>query len=189
MTNDPKTPLTFIDHVREALSREGLALALLARPALEFEDAVIGGFHPEFGIEIAAQHPQWLVTLAHEFGHFEQSLEGHPDFSASAYDFQRWLEGRPLAATKVLKLTRSLQRLERDAERRALKYCREYRLADPTAYARTANRYVLSFEIARRHRQWPIFPQDAANAFPGRLIPESRIGDHPLLDRLRAVKR
>lgn len=189
MTTSTKTPLVFIDKVRAALEEHGLALTLIAKDSLDFEEGVIGGFHPEFGIEIAARQAGWLPCLAHEFGHFEQSLEGHPDFSASAYDFQEWLSGKSMPAARVLKLTRSLQRLERDAERRAIRYCREYRLGDAEAYARTANRYVLSFEIARRHRQWPGFRDDSASAFPSRLLPEARIGDHPLLERLRARAR
>jgi hypothetical protein len=181
-------PSTFVQLVFAKLKKKKLQVALIPSDSLD-GGAALGTFHPQLGIAIAAHHPDWMAHLAHEFGHFEQFLEKHPDWDHSAFDLQEWLDGKvERDYADIENLVRGLQRLEHDAERRALGYIRKHRLTDPIAYARKANRYVLSFEIARRYRVWPNIGDEYLDHFPDRLIPLRRIGDHPVLPHFRPLK-
>ena len=180
------SPILFVQKVQEDLQKHQLQLVLLAKPDLEGGN--LGGFHYKFGIEIAAQYPGWLAVLAHEYGHFEQMLEEHPDWGASAYVFMEWIRHEvELSADQVLDLTRSLQRLERDAEVRALSYIKEFNLGDVNDYTRRANRYVLSFELARRHRVWPHISDEFLPLFSKKLVSIASIGNHRTLARFRPL--
>jgi len=179
------TASAFIQNVISTLKKSRLSVSLKPSSVLD-EEGTLAIFDSSKGIIVAAQHPDWLLHLAHEYGHFQQSKEGHPDWKYDPVDLEAWIDGRvEYHYADLEEIVRSLQRLEHDAERRALKHIRQHKLGDATSYARKANRYILSFEIARRYRVWPDIPDEYLVHFPARLMPLSQISNHPVLPHFR----
>lgn len=126
----------------------------------------------------------WAPTVAHELGHMEQNAEGMRS-TWDTHHFERWVAGKvEFPDEKILKITRNIQKFELDAERRAIKLIRQFRLCDAANYTRRANLYVLGHEVVRRKRAWwslvpgtsPLGRPEVQALAPSRLIPLSRIG-------------
>ncbi len=169
----------FVDYVREECAKYGIAFIL--RPRMRD----LGVFdYIKRTLTVNASGEDFYLVLAHEVGHLHQWVEHPAAFEAHSdgYDlFMEWLNGkRRLTARKVLSIVRRTQRMERDAEKRALRDIREWRLMDDTKpYVQDSNMYIWQYEIARRLGKWPALDTDQAAAMPTRLMPLTLLGKPP----------
>lgn len=159
------------------------------QPVVLLKEGVRGLFGENSGIEVAVLNDIWPGVLAHEYGHYLQYKEGMPEFALSNHQmFDEWINGNlELEPGQVDEMTIVIQVLERDAEARAISLIKEYKLGDVVRYTQQANKYVMSYEIGRRHRQWPAFSEAAIANFPKRLITNKQLKTHPLYRAFQAV--
>lgn len=179
-------PLAFLDFVRGECAYAGVRLDLVPKARTRAGD--LGSFDGETRVlRVCVGAPDWLCLLAHETAHLRQWRERPAFFDAADVDaFEGWCEGRRrLKPHRLLEITRAIQRLELDAERRAVRLIRKFRLTDDVAsYARGACLYVWNYEVARRIGRWPRYGarlDEVRAAMPVRLIPQTLVGKPPAL--------
>ena len=110
-------------------------------------------------LQIATMHPEWLTTLAHEYGHFCQWKEKKfiDEKTIDAYNmFDEWIEKEiELDDLTIEEMITSIQKCELDCEKRALKFIRKYKLyLDKELYIQKSNSYVLGYQAAKIKRKW-----------------------------------
>ena len=135
-------------------------------------------------VMIQAHEPGWLTTLAHEMGHMEQWWSDSADWRALQDGdyalFDDWLAGRKgLGPRQILAVVRRIQRLELDAERRACRHIRDFKLGGLEAYIQGANCYVWQYEAARRWRCWVNRSHTLISRMPKRLMSRRKVGALP----------
>jgi hypothetical protein len=131
---------------------------LVLTPTHRVGNGSLGEFaEQERTLSVACGNTYWSGVLAHELGHVEQLIEGRFIYVGEAQElFNKHIEGGTVNSRKLLRATRSLQRMELDAERYAVSLIDHFNLPiDRLMYIKSANAYVLSFEWARKHGAWP----------------------------------
>ncbi len=179
--------LAFLDHARGECAAAGVSLRLEARP--EARGGFVGSFCDERRVlHVCVERADWLGVLAHELSHLRQFIERPAFFRgaiAEVNTFESWVLGKlpRLKARRLRTITRAIQRLELDAERRALKMIRTFNLLDDVSgYVRKANFYVWQHEIARRVGKWPrygIALGGVIGLLPERLMRVEEVGRAP----------
>lgn len=167
-----------IDHAIERLSV--VSGSLLLMPAHEAGDARGKWNETTAVLEVAVGDDDWPLVLAHEIGHVEQTIEKLSFASTAWWTFNRWTDTNvtDIPPRRLLTATRTIQRCEHDAERRAIDLIKAFDLGDHAEYAREANADLWRYEFARLSRKWPK-GYGAAALCPTRLIPESRFSKIP----------
>lgn len=95
----------------------------------------------------------WLGVLLHEYCHLTQWVEGQPDWLAYDEKMWEWLAGKRVTNPK--RAIASVQRVEADCERRALRLAREMDAPiDLDRYARAANAYIHFHNLIGETRKW-----------------------------------
>lgn len=178
------TPAAYLEYVQARCAEHGVSLVLL--PKKHTRDGDVGVFDDKaLRLTVCAAREDWLPILAHECAHLNQWAERADVFMACREDdwkdYDDALAGsRRLTPRALVGVTRRIQRVELDAERRALRMIRAYKLTpDVRAYTRGANYDVWRYEIARRLGRWPEAHDEAVKLMPDRLMRASRIGDPP----------
>lgn len=176
----------FVDHVRAECDKHGIryyfGISRRGRNVGYFDDKRRFLF-------VSVAESDWLTTLAHEFGHLLQWTEGRFGFTPRSEDvdarFEEWLDGKHprYSARRVLRLVRAIQRCELDAERRAIRLARRWRLTtDFDAVIKSANANVWRYEVARQIRTWPSNTDETMESqLPARLMSVRMIGKPPPL--------
>ncbi len=184
--NSPRfsNAIRFVDFVRAQCAAHGIRFHLGATR----RSGNVGYFDDKRKfLFVAADEADWLTTLAHEYGHMTQWIEGRFGWDPRAEDadsrFEEWLVGKhpDYSARRVLRLVRAIQRCELDAERRALHLARRWHLTpDVIALARSGNANVWRYEVARQISTWPK-NADATieEKLPDRLMSVRMIGKPP----------
>lgn len=148
--------LPFLDDTRAECADAGVKLKLVAKTVLDKEQSI--GFFDDEKPELAAACllPNWPLIIAHERGHLQQWKAGKFLNSPAFDNFGNWLyENKRLSKRRLLSAVRHVQRCELDAERRAVKLIRKFKLGDVELYIQRANAYIWAHEVARKTRQWP----------------------------------
>jgi hypothetical protein len=149
--------LKFLTYVQGVCASAGVRLRLESKKRNKSGD--LGFFNEDTRVlYVAVANDNWPMILAHELGHLQQFVAGHPLWKeAATHHFEEWLAGKKrIPGPKLLSLTRAIQRLELDAERRALVMARKWGLTeDRGGYAQRANFYILCHEVARITGIWP----------------------------------
>ncbi len=184
----------FLDVVRGECAAAGVKLNLSAK---SFAKDEIGSFdHETKVLSVCVSRKDWLGVLAHELGHLRQWIERRTWFESgvdTAYTvFDDWLSGKQprISRVKLLSACRTVQKVEHDAERRAIKMIRTYKIVDDVdAHIRDANLYVWNFEVAYRCGTWPHYNEALSTVqaqMPTSLMRLNMIGKPPaLLEALR----
>lgn len=169
--------------VSELVSRSWLfGVAVLLSPGTEVdcEGFEAGGYFDEdakvIAIATGRQEDTWLGTLIHEYCHLTQWVEQQPLWFAYRDDGWEWLAGKsirnPVAAIK------SMQALEEDCERRALRLAKEINAPiNIEKYTRAANAYLHFHNVMAAKRKW-VRPGVAMSE-----IPEVLAAANPTLDK------
>lgn len=144
--------------------------------------------HAKKQMRVHVADADWLLTLAHEYAHLRQWIDRpkwYLECEDDTEDFPKFLASAP-SARRALRVTRVLQRIELDAERRTLALARQFRLASQAeiqSYPAGANLYVWQHEIARRLRRWPEYTdaetQSIVDSMPSRLMTVRQISNPP----------
>ena len=182
----PRDLLGFIDYARGQCAYAGVTLKFFARPTLRGRETSgsIGYFHDRKRVlYVATENAEWACVAAHELGHMQQWME-----NSSLYDpedcsltFDGWLDKtRRLKPAQLHEVTRRVQRMELDAERRALRLIKRFHLtSDLTGYIQDANLYVWCYEVARRLKAWPPRTFELQRKMPVHLISQRQLGKPP----------
>lgn len=170
----------FIEHVIETCKGAGIELILSPSESVyTVEGAACCGFFDDKQrtLACAVGHDGWLTTLAHEFAHLCQSLEGlflPTDFGPiEPYALlDRWYAGEDFPADEVERAVVTCIECELDAERRALALMSRHNLLhDMSDYISNANGYALCYLWSHENRRWP----DPVEWGGSRLVPRNRI--------------
>jgi hypothetical protein len=112
-------------------------------------------------LTIATKNKSWVEVLAHEFGHFQQWKarlfdDGIYEDVYGTSEFDDWLLGnKKLSPERVDEMTRAMQACELDAEKRAYKLLKKFKVkTDLERYVQKSNAYVLFYNVMAGHRQW-----------------------------------
>jgi len=109
-------------------------------------------------LNVAIYHPEWLVILAHEYGHYCQWKDGKfiDEKTTEAYIlYDEWIEKKiSLTKEKLDDICELIQKCELDCEKRALKLVKKYKLCDIESYIQKANSYVLGYDVTKITRKW-----------------------------------
>lgn len=173
----------FLEHAQKRCAAVDVRLVLLSRQWTTAGDS--GEFDDKRRrLVVCVNDGNWLTTLAHELGHLEQWASGSALFKSddkSDEDFDAWLHGKRIMSTRTLqRITRKIQRCELDAERRAVRYIRQFDLRDDVpSYIRAANFYVWQYEAARRLGRWVEATDARVAHMPDRLMRVADIGKPP----------
>lgn len=153
------TTKQFIKFVREECKRHGVKLSLRKRQYLVLTGNVrVSGYFDDEGRElaVAVNHPEWLGTLVHEFGHLTQwvdNCEPWRKLGDSLVKLHDWLEGK-----KVKGIKRALAKardLELDNEKRSAKIIKDWNLPiDTKLYTQKANAYIQFYNWMYFTRRW-----------------------------------
>lgn len=150
-------------------------------------------------ITIARYAPKWFQVFVHEFCHFEQAMDGlwistHEE--NAFWTFEEWLQKRINPGEKrITECCRIIQACELDAEQRAVRYIREYKMPiDLEIYIKDANSYVLAYEASRQIRLW--YKRRLVNPRIRALVPSTWLHRHDRLPKgfldeylIRCVKK
>ncbi len=182
--------VAFLAWVQGECAAAGVRLVLLPtkiKPGFE-----IGSFDYETRkLSVCVAREDWVTTLAHEAAHLRQFVERRKWFEKPASEFEEfeaWIHGkRPrLKLERVRLITRSIQKLEADAERRTVKLIRHFHLLPDEAaiskYVREANLYLLQHEACRRIGFWPSYGMAVEHliaAMPNSIIADADLGKLP----------
>lgn len=117
---------------------------------------------------LAMKRKGWEETFVHEYAHFLQHLDEdakipvtYPMMRVESYnDWWDWLDGKiELDNRKLRRLRKSIQKMERDCDHRALKLIADNNLEiDVGAYAQRSNCYQLFYTLVERYRKWYVVP-------------------------------
>lgn len=167
-----------IDHAIDRLAV--VSGSLLLMPSAKVGDARGVWDEPAMTLKVAMGDPDWPLVLAHEIGHVEQTIEKLSFPSSAWWTFNRWTDtnATDIPPRRLLAATRTIQRCEHDAERRAIELIKAYGLGDVAEYARQANADLWRYEFARLSRRWPML-NGAPTLCPPKLIRESAFSKIP----------
>lgn len=168
----------FLAYARGECAHAGVKLYL--DPRAGTKDGYLGAFdYFKKELLVCVANPLWLGVLAHELSHLHQWAQNVPAWSKGLQEdcdavYENWIKGKDTKPELVKQAVRGIQRCEWDAEKRAVKLIKKYRLVDPKIYTRSANMYILKYEFARRHRAWVRTDHLDPAIFEG-LVPDDRI--------------
>lgn len=118
------------------------------------------GNRKELILRIDKPQKRWILNFAHEYNHFIQWKEKHPDFIKSeSYSFpniDEWLAYSVEYTKKELKhLQCVIQNVELDCEKRTVETFKKWNMpVDLNYYIKSANSYIMFYDICFRYRQW-----------------------------------
>jgi hypothetical protein len=182
----PRDAWVFLRFVDGMCAEAGVKLRLEARKRTKAGD--LGYFNESNRVLfVCVCNEKWPMLLAHEASHLQQEKEKAHQWDVDYVDqFESWYTGkRRMKAANVLRACRAVQKMELDAERRALRFAKHFHLTDDIAkYTRGANFYIWRYEIARRIGRWPDYgdAQDTVEAaMPDKLMKVTDIENPPAI--------
>ena len=183
-----KTPFTFKNTNKECMAFLDYALDFAEKynKKIEFRNVkyllinrkeACTGYADEEGLVVAYQSDKnsiWKAfeTFIHEFCHLEQEAEDSDEWKNWRwFDFSNKFD--PFAYENVM----SVIALERDCEKRAIKYINKYQMFDSAPYAREANAYLYFQQFCFLKGKWFSLKQNQklyeefVDIMPEKLIP------------------
>lgn len=112
----------------------------------------------EFVVAINKPQKQWIPTFLHEYNHFLQWKENSKYWNNCKDGFlDYWLSGHNISDRVVNRGINSMIDLELDCEKRTVDMIKRLNLPiNLDWYIKTANAYVLYYNILKESRQWYI---------------------------------
>jgi hypothetical protein len=154
------------DEVLAELSRRawrfGAAVLMSPEPHVHTGGMKVGGYfsaeegeQPILAVATGRDTEQWVGLLIHEYSHLTQWAEKAPVWAAAdgCEHIDAWLAGKPVKGIKAI--IASVQELEADCERRAIRLARELQAPiNLEQYTRGANSYIHFHNIMAETRKW-----------------------------------
>lgn len=154
----------FITSAIDHMARNGVTTSFVAKPRYQHSTGVF--CFPT--LHVATDRKDWEETFIHEYCHFLQHLDeqrgifiNYPNMTYQSYeDWWAWINHKEeFPKSKIKRIRRGLQKMERDCDRRAVAMIRKYKLElDAKAYAQRANSYQLLYTLIEKHRKWYVHP-------------------------------
>lgn len=164
-------PKLVLDEIFESVKGWGYSIEIRDCAYLK-ENGVCGGFFDGKRIVVAGRSKKSGYIFLHEVFHSQQLAENHPLWS----DYNPW--------DKKFDIKRfpgfyNLMRLERDCEKRVIKFAKKHDLFDSSEYAREANSYLLFYQFVFLTGEWVHFKgfsnKDLLNEMPDKIVSERRL--------------
>ncbi len=152
--------LELLIKINNELTKKGFEFILSPSTHIYNDGQSCSGYFDQEGkrLVIATSRKGWITTLVHEYGHFQQYLEGKYISNKQLIQMQKftsWLNHEiELSEKEALEFCRLTQKMELDCERRALDLISNYNLSSPQDYIKSANCYIWFYEAARLNRKW-----------------------------------
>ncbi len=152
----------FIGRCVAHMIKHGVSVTFYKTKKVMMDGEPLGGAFVEDGknleFHVATGSKEWFATFVHEYCHFLQYLDkvsdSHPVYIWTRYEEWR-LGERKLSAKTALKYNKIIQFVELDAEKRAVKLIKKYKLdLDVDYYIRRANTYVLFYNLVHKYKKW-----------------------------------
>lgn len=149
------------DHVLAEIARrcKAFGVRLIVDPArnIEKDGVMVGGYFCDQSRELAvaagSDTPVWMGTLLHEYSHLTQWIENTPLWRAYDERMWDWLAGKAIRNPSAA--VRSVQLVEEDCERRAIRLAQELEAdIDLPNYVRAANAYIHFHNVLLDKRKW-----------------------------------
>lgn len=166
----------FKNFAQEYCASHGKKIKLINRKNVNQDGAKCAGWCDGDTMVVATKNLSFQETFVHEFSHMTQAVEGikiwndHPDI---------W----PILSKKNVKIKHwpdfyQIIELERDCEKRALKFVKNFEMMDEVIYAKKANMYLYYYQYVFLNKKWhnstSIYDsQEIYNKMPEKLLPVS----------------
>jgi hypothetical protein len=156
------SPVSFLQLVQKDCLENGVELVFHPDTEIKLSKRIsVAGYWSDYDkeLQVAVMNPEWLVILAHEYGHFCQWKEKKfvDKKTIDAYNmFDEWIEKEiELDDLMIEQMITLIQKCELDCEKRALKFIKKYKLYfDYELYIQKSNSYVLGYEAVKIKRKW-----------------------------------
>ena len=137
--------------------RFGVSVLLSPTKMVESDGVQVGGYFDGDAKVLAVatdrDEDSWLGVLLHEYCHLTQWIENAPVWLAYREDMWQWLDGKRIK--NPAEAVRSVQAVEADCERRAIRLAREMEAPiNLENYARAANAYIHFHNVIADKRKW-----------------------------------
>ena len=156
----------FIQLVKNDLAERDCSLVIGKGKQLNCDGFRVDGYFSESAreIRVARGCTQWLGTLAHEYAHFRQWVDGDKSYLRSGKATQmidKWFAGKEYAERDLTRAFQVVRTMERDAERRSVEMITKYNLpVNLDLYIKRANCYIYAHFIMERYRKFWAFKRD-----------------------------
>ena len=156
-----------IDYVRSECKEHGIRFVLSNHQAVNTgERCRASGYFDETSLVVAKKSSKWVQTLAHEYCHMCQWLEGEPKYTAKTEDgrcpcivFLEWVNGIHDDKNLAFDAMKKVIEMERDCEMRTEKLLQEYGLLqcqnEINTFRVRANAYLYSHWVSFQEKRWP----------------------------------
>lgn len=157
-------------------SKRGKKIIIINKKSIAENGARYGGWCDGKEMVIAGKHKLFEDIFIHEFSHMTQAVE----------DTQIWREngdiwtGLAKKKVKILDWPEYIKtiELERDCEKRALKFIKKYQIMNCGIYAKKANMYLYYYQFVFLNKKWEnstsIYDcQEIYDKMPEKLLPMS----------------
>ncbi len=135
----------------------GVTVILAPGGTVNSDGVQVGGYFDEdnktLAVATGRRKDSWLGVMLHEYCHLTQWVEDQPMWRAYRSEMWEWLEGKRIRDPAGA--VRSVQAVEEDCERRAMRLARELQAPiNLETYARGANAYIHFHNTIADTRKW-----------------------------------
>lgn len=153
------TPNEFILYVLKKTKKHGVTCIFAHDTGVQYADEILksNGYWSDedktLAVAIGKPVKRWIKTLAHEYCHFTQFVEGGWDYEDT--DLWRMCDGKKYNKGKMREALFLAQECEQDCEKRVIKLARRLQLPiNLKAYAKHANAYVYFYAAVEKYGKW-----------------------------------
>ena len=161
MAIKPRNLLKLINILQADCAAHDMELVLHNETSVSMDVGInVAGYfsEDERKLHVAGLANDWVLTMVHEYCHFEQWKESKfigPKYETAYVLFDEWITGnKKLKKEQKLRYTKLIQECELDCEKRALKYIIKYDVCSPEEYIQKSNAYVWGIAAARESSAW-----------------------------------
>lgn len=176
--NTNKECLAFLDHALNFANKHNKKIEFRkVKYLLLNKNEECTGYTDDDGLVVSYQLDEdgiWKAfeTFIHEFCHLEQSVEDTKEWKK-----WQWFDFSTTINLKSYDQVMTVIALERDCEKRAIRYINKYQMFDPTEYIKEANAYMYFQQFCFLKGKWFSLKQNQdlydglVEAMPDKLIP------------------
>jgi hypothetical protein len=165
--------VSFSEWTKEYCREHDKKIILKNTKKLKFEGGNCAGWCDGDTLSIATKAPLAAETYCHEFAHMTQAVEKSPLWETKNL-FWDDLQKNKIDVKSYHSILETIE-LERDCEKRSLKFSKEWELFDNDLYAQLANAYLYYYQYVFLKRKWfpssQIYNPIIVDLMPTKLLP------------------
>lgn len=160
----------FVWYALQDLLTNGIDIQLEAKDYVDLDGIVSKGCFQRDPLLLACackgNYSKWLPIFVHEWNHGRQYIEEFPLYKNLSVEDEtilwKWADGLvELSKEKVNSLIKTLRDIELDCELRTIETIKRFQLESEIElnwYTRTANAYLLFYNVFKKHKKWYVTP-------------------------------